>query len=263
MLQYMVKKCCSEGTKLNQILISALVVLPIFSYGTAVGWLSPMGPKLMADKNLNVSAEVVSWMASVVYLVGIPAVFIFGYIVDNYGRKKALMLTSFFMTLCWGLKLYSTSTWALITARAIMGLGVSGSYVVTPLYIKEISEDSIRGTLGSLVVLSQNLGNLVVYVMGAYLDYYLVLWICLAVPLLHLLVFTSMPETPSYLLKIGKTEEAREALAWLLCREKTEAVVENHLQLLVQEKQQENKSGCFKDAVKTLGKSLRTFCHVS
>ncbi|KAI8432728.1 hypothetical protein MSG28_013688, partial [Choristoneura fumiferana] len=253
MLQYMVKKCCSEGTKLNQILISAL----------AVGWLSPMGPKLMADKNLNVSAEVVSWMASVVYLVGIPAVFIFGYIVDNYGRKKALMLTSFFMTLCWGLKLYSTSTWALITARAIMGLGVSGSYVVTPLYIKEISEDSIRGTLGSLVVLSQNLGNLVVYVMGAYLDYYLVLWICLAVPLLHLLVFTSMPETPSYLLKIGKTEEAREALAWLLCREKTEAVVENHLQLLVQEKQQENKSGCFKDAVKTLGKSLRTFCHVS
>lgn len=74
------------------------MVLPIFSYGAAVGWLSPMGPKLMADKSLDVSADVVSWMAAVVYLVGIPAVFIFGYIVDNYGRKKALMFTSFCMT---------------------------------------------------------------------------------------------------------------------------------------------------------------------
>lgn len=68
--------------------------------------------------------------------------------------------------LSWGLKLYSSETWALIVARAIVGLGVSGSYVVTPLYIKEISEDSCRGTLGSLVVLAQNLGNLVVYLLG-------------------------------------------------------------------------------------------------
>lgn len=66
----------------------------------------------------------------------------------------------------WALKIYSTETWALITARAIVGLGVSGSYVVTPLYIKEISEDAVRGTLGSLVVLAQNLGNLLVYILG-------------------------------------------------------------------------------------------------
>lgn len=124
----------------------------------------------------------------------------------NVNVDRVLFDINLSFQLCWGLKLYSTSTWALITARSIMGLGVSGSYVVTPLYIKEISEDSIRGTLGSLVVLSQNLGNLLVYVMGAYLSYDTVLWICLAVPLLHLLVFTSMPETPSYMLKIGKTE---------------------------------------------------------
>lgn len=72
----------------------------------------------------------------------------------------------FCLQLSWGLKLYSSEIWALITARAIVGLGVSGAYVVTPLYIKEISEDSIRGTLGSLVVLAQNLGNLFVYLLG-------------------------------------------------------------------------------------------------
>ncbi|KAL0861523.1 hypothetical protein ABMA27_009041 [Loxostege sticticalis] len=261
MLKYTVKKYCSEGSKVNQIVIATLMVLPVFSYGTAVGWMSPMGPRLMSldtPADEPVHADVVSWMASAAYLVGTPAVFLFGYVVDNYGRKVALMLTSFSMASCWALKLYSTDTWALITARAIVGLGVSGSYVVTPLYIKEISEDSIRGTLGSLVVLSQNMGNLVVYLMGEYLSYHAILWILLAVPLVHLLVFTSMPETPSYLLKCGKVEEARNALAWLRCRDITEASVDSELQLLLLELEQ-NKSGKMSSALKTLVSDRATF----
>ncbi|CAH2097674.1 unnamed protein product [Euphydryas editha] len=225
------------------------VVLPVFSYGMGIGWLSPMGPRLMSKEDTPaaepVHPEVISWMASVAYLVGTPAVFLFGYIVDNYGRKKALMLTSLSMAACWGLKLYSTDTWALITARAIIGLGVSGSYVVTPLYIKEISEDCIRGTLGSLVVLSQNLGNLLVYILGEYLCYQATLWICLSVPLIHLLLFPTMPETPSYLLKSGKIEEARSALAWLRCRQPTDTVVDSELQTLLLELEQTSSSKFF------------------
>lgn len=76
------------------------MVLPVFSYGMAVGWLSPMGPLLMSDDTPSsspVDPDVISWMASVAYLIGTPAVFLFGYIVDNFGRKKALLLTSFSM----------------------------------------------------------------------------------------------------------------------------------------------------------------------
>lgn len=76
------------------------MVVPAFSYGTAVGWMSPMGTKLMSPESpapAPVHPETISWMASVVYLVGTPTVFLFGYIVDNFGRKKALMFTSFSM----------------------------------------------------------------------------------------------------------------------------------------------------------------------
>ncbi|XP_049880015.1 facilitated trehalose transporter Tret1-like isoform X2 [Pectinophora gossypiella] len=221
-----------------------------------------MGPRLMSEQDTPARApvhrDVISWMASVAYLVGTPAVFIFGYIVDNYGRKKALLFTSFCMALCWSIKLYSTETWALITARGVLGFGVAGSYVVTPLYIKEISEDSIRGTLGSLVVLSQNLGNLMVYILGEYLSYYATLWICLSVPLVHLLVFTTMPETPSYLLKCGKFEEARDTLAWLRCRQSSEPVVDNELQTLLLELEQ-RKAGRFWTGLKTLVTDRPTF----
>ncbi|CAG9570796.1 unnamed protein product [Danaus chrysippus] len=261
MLKYTAKKYYSEGSKLNQVVVAVLMVLPVFSYGMAVGWLSPMGPYLMSEDTPAaepVHPDVISWMASVAYLVGTPAVFLFGYIVDNFGRKKALMLTSFSMAVCWGLKLYSTETWALITARAIVGFGVGGSYVVTPLYIKEISEDSIRGTLGSLVILSQNLGNLVVYILGEYVCYHATLWICLAVPLIHLLVFPAMPETPSYLLKSGKVEEARSALAWLRCRQTGDANVDTELQSLLLELEQSN-SGKFFTTLKTLVSDPSTF----
>ncbi|CAB3229677.1 unnamed protein product [Arctia plantaginis] len=248
------KKYCAEGSKFNQVLVALLMVLPVFSYGTAIGWISPMGQKLMSEDSPAaepVHEDTISWMASVAYLVGTPTVFLFGYVVDNFGRKKALMLTSFAMALCWSLKLYSTETWALITARAIVGVGVSGSYVVTPLYIKEISEDSIRGTLGSLVVLSQNLGNLMAYILGEYLSYHAMLWVCLTVPILHLILFTTMPETPSYLLKCGKVEEARDALAWLRCRDSSEPSVDSELQILLLELEQ-SKSGQFANAIRTL-----------
>ncbi|XP_072948045.1 facilitated trehalose transporter Tret1-like [Epargyreus clarus] len=261
MLKYTVKKYCSEGSKVNQIIVASLMVMPVLSYGTAVGWLSPMGPRLMSEDTPAaepVHPDVISWMASIVYLVGTPSVFLFAFIVDNFGRKKALMLTSFSMALCWALKLYSTETWALITARAIVGFGVSGCYVVTPLYIKEISEDAIRGTLGSLVVLSQNLGNLVVYIMGEYLCYHATLWICLAIPLVHILIFMAMPETPSFLLKSGKVEEARDTLAWLRCRQNTDAMVEDELQRLLLELETKS-TGKFFSALKTIVTDRSTF----
>lgn len=241
---------------MNQIVMAILMVLPVFSYGTAVGWLSPMGPRLMSEdtpSSAPIHPDTISWMASVAYLVGTPAVFLYGYIVDNFGRKKALLMTSFCLAVCWSIKLYSSEPWALITARAIVGFGVSGSYVVTPLYIKEISEDTIRGTLGSLVILSQNFGNLLVYIMGEYLSYHAVLWICLAVPLVHLMVFLTMPDSPSYLLKCGKVEEARDALAWLRCRQSSDSLVDDELQGLLEE-MEKDKSGRFSDAIKAIGK---------
>lgn len=52
---------------------------------------------------------------------------------------------------CWAIKLLSMNFSAFVSARALVGVLMAGSYVTCPLYTKEISEDSIRGMLGSLV----------------------------------------------------------------------------------------------------------------
>ena len=47
----------------------------------------------------------------------------------------------------------------LIAARVIAGLAAGGCFVVVPVYVKEISEDTLRGALGSLNMTVCKLGK--------------------------------------------------------------------------------------------------------
>lgn len=65
------------------------------------------------------------------------------------------MKSPFCPQLGWAVKLMSAHPIALIGARALIGFGSGGGFVVCPLYVKEISEDSIRGMTGTFVIFSQ------------------------------------------------------------------------------------------------------------
>ncbi|KOB64513.1 Sugar transporter, partial [Operophtera brumata] len=163
--------------------------MPILSYGTAMGWISPNKALLMGDyspSNSPLSEEDVSWMASIMFIFAPIA-------------------------LGWAVKLICTHPIALIGARALIGFGSGGGFVVCPLYVKEISEDSIRGMTGTFVIFSQTVGNLLIFILGDQLPFYTVLWILLAIPILHFCMLLRLPETPSFLIKQGKNE----VLGWL------------------------------------------------
>lgn len=72
------------------------------------------------------------------------------------------------------------------------------------IFFLQIASDHIRGALGSLFILSQNVGYLVVYIAGDFLSFAAVMWLCTAIPVLHILAFLPMPETPVFLVKQGK-----------------------------------------------------------
>lgn len=55
-------------------------------------------------------------------------------------------------------------------------------------------------------LLLQTVGNLVVFVLGDLLPFNTVLWILLAIPLVHFCILLRLPETPSYLVKCGRNE---------------------------------------------------------
>ncbi|KAH9633143.1 hypothetical protein HF086_013766 [Spodoptera exigua] len=206
------------GSKHNQILMSIVVCMPILAYGTAMGWISPNKALLMGDyspASSPLTEEDVSWMASIMFIFAPIAVFVYGVAADKFGRKNALLCASIPISIGWAVKLMCTHPIALIGARALIGFGSGGGFVVCPLYVKEISEDSIRGMTGTFVIFSQTVGNLLVFILGDLLPFNTVLWILLAIPLIHFCILLRLPETPSFLVKCGRNEETAKVLAWL------------------------------------------------
>ncbi|XP_026727721.1 solute carrier family 2, facilitated glucose transporter member 8-like [Trichoplusia ni] len=207
-----------DGGVANQFIMATMVTIPALNFGMLMGWQSPMTPLLQSPDGPApepITDDTISWMAAITFLPPIFCGFMVGDLADRWGRKFTTLLTALMLVISWSITLISLRPWALIASRAVAGLACAGCYVVIPLYLKEIASDNIRGALGSLFILSQNLGYLVVYVAGDMLSFAAVLWLCAAVPAVFLVAFIAMPETPVFLVKQGKIKEARAALAWL------------------------------------------------
>lgn len=72
--------------------------------------------------------------------------------------------------------------------------------------MREISQDNIRGIQGSLLVLMQNTGYLIMFAIGFYLNYYVVLWISVWIPITTTVAMLFAPEAPAFLVKKGLTD---------------------------------------------------------
>lgn len=111
--------------------------------------------------------------------------------------------------------MFGTSIEILLVGRFLSGLAAGGVFVLVPLYISEISEDNVRGVLGSFFIFSINTGTLLMFVAGTYLSYSLVPKVMIALPIIFALTFAFLPETPQHLLKNGKAKQAEKSLKFL------------------------------------------------
>ncbi|OWR47246.1 sugar transporter [Danaus plexippus plexippus] len=207
-----------NGTRINQYVFAIIITIPLLSFGMVQGWLSPMISVLQSPSGpapVPYTSSDISWMTSVTYITAIIFGAPMGYLTDRYGRKIMALITTLSLILYWQIKLLCIRPWALILARAIAGIPCSACYIVLPIYLKEISDIDLRGALGSLLILNRNIGYLASYVFADLLAVNTMLWIGLLVPTLVLFIFLVMPETPEFLVKQGKIDEAKTVLAWL------------------------------------------------
>ncbi|KAF9408423.1 hypothetical protein HW555_011888 [Spodoptera exigua] len=207
-----------KGKTYVQVLVAIVANTTILTYGFQAGWVSPTTKVLQSENSPSgypLSDYEISWIASAICLAAMFGVSLFTYIVDKYGRRVAILLTAALQAISWILKLSSAHVGVLITARLFAGLGAGGCYNVVPMYVREISQDDIRGVLGSFIILFHNSGILAMFAMGANLNYYTVLWIVVWVPVLTIILMIKAPESPAFLVKTGKIDEAAKTIAFL------------------------------------------------
>lgn len=95
--------------------------------------------------------------------------------------------------------------------RFLSGL-TGGAFVCIQLFIADVSDEKIRGQLGSFLTLYVNVGILIGFVGGTYLDYAIVPYIMIVFPVIFFCAFILMPDTPQYLLKRNRNDEAEQSL---------------------------------------------------
>uniref|UniRef100_A0A182YRN8 Major facilitator superfamily (MFS) profile domain-containing protein n=1 Tax=Anopheles stephensi TaxID=30069 RepID=A0A182YRN8_ANOST len=189
------------------------------SLGTAIGWLSPFLPLLIsADSPLEqgpVTDIQATWIASLLCIGAFGGTFLFGWSAERFGRKVSLLATAVPLVGFWGCVAFGTTVEVLYVARLLAGLGAAGVFLLVPMYITEIAEDRIRGTLGSLFILFLNIGTLVSFVMGSYLSYHLTAYILFSLPIVFIALFAQFPETPQYLIRSNRVRDAESSLKYL------------------------------------------------
>jgi len=100
-----------------------------------------------------------------------------------------------------------------------------GAAVFAPVvYISDISERDIRGTLNSCGQIMPAIGTLFSYTLGSFMNWRWQTFASTIPPLLYLILLVIVPESPRFLLKRNKLEEAFEALCWLRGTDSTDDV---------------------------------------
>lgn len=117
---------------------------------------------------------------------------------------------------------FATTVQHVYISRLLAGVAGAGVFVVVPLYVAEISDKSIRGSLCSSFTVVCNIGIFVEFVLAEYIDFRLLAVATVILSVLFMLGFFFMPESPQFLVSKNRVEEAEAAFKFLRGLKSTE-----------------------------------------
>ena len=131
------------------------------------------------------------------------------------GRKAALVghytlfIAGFLLI---GFTYFARHKSMIYVGRCLTGFAAGCTTPASQIYLSECSSPRIRGRLGSFTASSLALGILAIYIIGAFVQWYVLAWVFGVLPIVFLIWTILMPETPVWLLMHDREDQARQSL---------------------------------------------------
>jgi MFS transporter, putative metabolite:H+ symporter len=156
-------------------------------------------------------------------LGAVPGAFFWGWMADRIGRRKVFIATALNVALATGVMALTPDRggWIFLSVfRFFVGFGNAGLIAVDIPLVQEFVPSHKRGWVSGLTTTLLPAGNLLGALSGAFLAP-IIGWrglfvVGLLPAVLVLLIRVWVPESPRWLLQMGRHEEARRSLAWAL-----------------------------------------------
>lgn len=138
-----------------------------------------------------------------------------GILVNRIGRKPCLLSTGPLFLTSWLLIASVNTAEILYVSRTIQGVAIGIIFTTLPVYLSEISSPKIRGKIMNMFQIAAYFGIFIEYCIGPYFSYTNLTLITAIFPALFTVLFSLQPESPYFLVMMGKEKEAAQSLALL------------------------------------------------
>ncbi|KAJ0171610.1 hypothetical protein K1T71_013160 [Dendrolimus kikuchii] len=167
-------------------------------------------------------------MPSVGALLGTP---LLGALMDTLGRRYCCILIGLTAVISWSVIAVSNSVEIVLTAMFIAGL-CGGVFLVVPIYICEFSQENVRGALTTGMTIFNTLGMLISYVLGGFLEYHTMVYVCLTMCVFGTVFCYFLKESPVYLMVKGLEDDAAKSIAFYRSVSSTSKEVQEELEVI-------------------------------
>ncbi|WP_010149461.1 sugar porter family MFS transporter [Serinicoccus profundi] len=184
-------------------------------------------------EDFDMGSGLTGFVVSSALLGCVVGAYLAGRLAERLGRIRVMMLASAMFTISAIGSGFAFGPVDMIFWRVVGGIGVGAASVIAPAYIAEIAPASIRGRLGSLQQMAIVTGIFVALLS----DYFLagvaggsaealwgstawrwMFWAEVIPAVAYGVLATTIPESPRYLVSLGRVDEAREVLGRVMMR---------------------------------------------
>jgi len=171
------------------------------------------------------------WQGAVILLSSglgaVPGAFLWGWVADKIGRRKVFIWTAVNVALATAVMAFTPGQngwiagWVFLAIfRFFVGLGNAGLYAVDLPLVQEFMPASKRGWVSALITTllpaGSMLGGVVGWLLAPVIGWRGLFIVGLVPIVLVLMVRYWVPESPRWLIRMGRLEDARKSLAWAL-----------------------------------------------